>query len=92
MHCRWPIRLEPRIRSATEIVAWCSDGGKWPGAIGNNYVRNRSNASISINYDFNGDGQIQWWNEQVARLNEGQAATLNPNSRYFYCQGDHPNP
>ncbi|MFF0059905.1 hypothetical protein ACFYRI_36590 [Streptomyces microflavus] len=71
------------------IVAWCS-GTTYPGAIGNNKVRNRTTDSISVNYDYNGNGSIEWVDEQVVRLMPGDSATLNPSSRYFYCKGSHP--
>jgi hypothetical protein len=73
-------------------VPYCKSLGRWPGAIGNYLVRNRTSDSIAIHYDENGDGSIQWWNEEVARIDSEETVTLNPRSRYFYCQGYHPNP
>jgi hypothetical protein len=65
-------------------LAWC-EGGKYPGAIGNNYVRNRSDDTIVIYYDYNGDSQVTR-NEEVVSLWREDAVTLNPSSRYFYCK------
>ncbi|MEV7168034.1 hypothetical protein AB0N60_38980 [Streptomyces microflavus] len=62
----------------------CGDVRTYPGAIGNNKVRNRSSLSVSLYYDYNGDGNVTL-SERVAYLNTDQSATLNPNSRYYYC-------
>ncbi|AVH56480.1 MULTISPECIES: hypothetical protein [Streptomyces] len=66
------------------------DGFQYPGAIGNYYVRNRSDSwHIHLYYDYNGDGSVTS-PELVIQLGPGDteesAATLNPNSRYYYCK------
>ncbi|MEV5731186.1 hypothetical protein AB0N50_36250 [Streptomyces pharetrae] len=66
------------------IVPQCGSQ-KYPGAIGNNYVRNRSTHFITLFYDYDQNGQVTL-SETVAVLGWEEAVTLNPNSRYFYCQ------
>ncbi|MEV7168033.1 hypothetical protein AB0N60_38975 [Streptomyces microflavus] len=67
-------------------VPACRVGGSYPGAIGNDYVRNRhNNWVIDIFYDYNGDGSVTN-SEMVAHLWTEDAVTLNPNSRYYYCR------
>ncbi|MEU5159675.1 hypothetical protein AB0G74_08705 [Streptomyces sp. NPDC020875] len=67
-------------------VTTCGASAPYPGAIGNNYVRNRSATYwVDLYYDYNGDGDVTPV-EHVVRLYQGDGATLNASSRYYYCK------
>ncbi|GAA3372978.1 hypothetical protein GCM10020367_31100 [Streptomyces sannanensis] len=66
-------------------VCGVSHPSTYPGAIGNNYVRNRNSTwNMTLYYDYDGD-KIPEPSEAVVSLGYEGTATLNPNSRYYYC-------